>query len=60
MSKLNQEIYATIESRRSLQVVGEYRYAFFDGIYLKRSWGGKVRNVSVLVAIGVRVDARNA
>ena len=24
-----------------------------DGVYLKRSWGGEIRNVSVLVAIGV-------
>lgn len=24
-----------------------------DGIYLKRCWGGEVRNVSILVAIGV-------
>jgi len=26
---------------------------FLDGIWLKRSWGGEVENVSVLVAIGV-------
>jgi len=26
---------------------------FLDGLWLKRSWGGEVRNVSVLVAIGV-------
>ena len=24
-----------------------------DGLWLKRSWGGEVKNVSVLVAIGV-------
>jgi transposase-like protein len=27
-----------------------------DGIWLKRSWGGEVKNVAVLVAIGVRED----
>ena len=32
---------------------GDYPYVFVDGIWLKRSWGGEVRNVSVLVAIGV-------
>ena len=26
---------------------------YLDGIWLKRSWGGEVRNVAVLVAIGV-------
>lgn len=26
---------------------------FLDGIWLKRSWGGEVRNVSLLVAMGV-------
>ena len=26
---------------------------FLDGVVLKRSWAGEVRNVSVLVAIGV-------
>ncbi len=31
----------------------EHPYVFLDGICLKRSWGGEVRNVSVLVAIGV-------
>jgi len=29
---------------------------FIDGIRLKRSWSGEVRNVSVLVAIGVNQD----
>ena len=28
-------------------------YVYLDGIWLKRSWGGEVRNVAVLVAIGV-------
>lgn len=28
-------------------------YVYLDGLVLKRSWGGEVRNVSVLVAIGV-------
>lgn len=29
---------------------------FLDGIWLKRSWGGEVKSVAVLVAIGVRSD----
>lgn len=27
-----------------------------DGVYLKRSWGGEIQNVSILVAIGVSND----
>ncbi len=30
-----------------------FPYVFLDGLWLKRSWGGEVKNVSVLVAIGV-------
>jgi putative transposase len=33
--------------------VGDFPYVFLDGIWLKRSWGGEVKNVAVLVAIGV-------
>jgi putative transposase len=33
--------------------VGEFSYVFLDGLSLKRSWGGEVKNISVLVAIGV-------
>ena len=56
VSELNQKIYATIEAWRSRPIQAEYPYVFLDGIYLKRSWGGEVRNVSVLVAIGVSLD----
>ena len=34
----------------------EHPYAFLDGLWLKRSWGGEVRNVSLLVAIGVNEE----
>ena len=56
VSELNQKIYTTIEAWRARPIDAEYPYVFLDGIYLKRSWGGEVRNVSVLVAIGVGVD----
>ena len=29
---------------------------YLDGIALKRSWGGEVKNVSVLVAVGVNQE----
>jgi putative transposase len=56
VSDLNQKIYATIEEWRNAPIQGEHAYVYMDGIWLKRSWGGEVRNVSVLVAIGVDQD----
>lgn len=38
---------------RSRPLNGHYAYVYVDGVYLKRSWGGEIQNVSVLVAIGV-------
>ena len=31
-------------------------YVFLNGLWLKRSWGGEVRTVAVLIAVGVSVD----
>jgi transposase-like protein len=56
VSELNQKIYTTIDAWRQRPIEGEYPYVYLDGIYLKRSWGGEVRNVSVLVAIGVSAE----
>ncbi len=53
ISNLNAKIYKTIEAWRMKPIEGEHPYVYLDGIALKRSWGGEVRNVSVLVAIGV-------
>jgi len=53
ISHLNARIYTTIEDWRKRPIEGEHPYVYLDGIALKRSWGGEVRNVSVLVAIGV-------
>jgi transposase-like protein len=35
---------------------GEQPYVYLDGIVLKRTWAGEVRNVSLLVAISVNAD----
>lgn len=56
VSDLNQKIYATIEAWRNRPIEGEHPYVYLDGIWLKRSWGGEVRNIAVLVAVGVRSD----
>ena len=53
VSGLNQKIYGKINEWRERPLVGDFPYVFLDGIWLKRSWGGEVKNVSVLVAIGV-------
>ena len=51
--ELNQKIYAQIEKWRQRQIEKRFVYVYLDGVWLKRSRGGEVRNVSVLVAIGV-------
>lgn len=56
VSNLNQKIYKNIEAWRNRPIEGEYPYVFLDGIVLKRTWAGEVRNVSVLAAIGVGTD----
>lgn len=56
VSNLNKKIYKQIESWRQKPIEGEHPYVYLDGISLKRSWGGEVRNVSVLVAVGVNKD----
>lgn len=56
VSKLNKKIYKQIEQWRNRPLEREYTYVYLDGIWLKRSWGGEVRNISILVAIGVDTD----
>ena len=56
VSKLNQKVYQHIERWRKQAIEGEFPYVFLDGLVLKRSWGGEVKNVSVLAAIGVGTD----
>src|SRR6202040_308588 len=53
VSDLNKKIYGTIEAWRNRPIEGDHPYVYLDGIVLKRSWAGEVRNVSLLVAIGV-------
>ena len=56
VSRLNQRIYEQIDAWRQRPITGTYPYVYLDGVSLKRSWGGEVRNVSVLMAIGVGTD----
>jgi transposase-like protein len=56
VSELNQKIAGRIEAWRNRPIEGSHPYVFLDGVWLKRSWGGEVENVAVLVAIGVGED----
>jgi transposase-like protein len=53
VSRLNQKIYAQIEEWRMKPIAGVHPYLYLDGIVLKRSWAGEVRNISLLVAVSV-------
>jgi transposase-like protein len=53
VSDLNQKTCGEIDEWRERPLVGDFPYVFLDGLWLKRSWGGEVKNVSVLVAIVV-------
>lgn len=53
VSNLNKKVYGRIEKWLQTPIEGEFAYVFLDGIWLKRCWAGEVKNVSVLVAVGV-------
>jgi putative transposase len=56
VSILNKKIYAKIEAWRNRRIEGEHPYLYLDGIVMKRSWAGEVRNVSLLVASAVNSE----
>lgn len=52
ISDLNKKAYEHIEQWRSWLVSGGHPHVYVDGVYLKRSWGQEIHNVS----IGVNSD----
>ena len=56
VSNLNKKIYEQITAWRNKPIEAAQPYVYLDGIVLKRSWAGEVRNVSLLVAIGVNQE----
>ena len=56
VSNLNKKIYAKIDAWRNRRIEGEHPYLYLDGIVMKRSWAGEVRNVSLLVASAVNAE----
>jgi len=56
VSNLNKKIYAKIAEWRHRKIEGDHPYLYLDGIVMKRTWAGEVRNVSLLVASAVNVE----
>ena len=56
VSGMAQKVYGQIEAWRNRRIEGRHAYVYLDGIWLKRSWGGEVKNVAVLIAIGVDAE----
>ena len=56
VSNLNKKIYAKIEQWRHRRIEGDHPYLYLDGIVMKRTWAGEVRNVSLLVASAVNSE----
>jgi transposase-like protein len=56
ISNLNKQIYEKIDTWRNRPLAEYYPYVYLDGVVLKRSWGGEVRKISVLIAIGVNEE----
>jgi putative transposase len=56
VSNLNKKTYERINEWRNQPIEGRHRYIYLDGIWLKRSWCGEVRNLSILVCFGVNED----
>jgi putative transposase len=56
VSDLNQKVYERIDQWRNRPIEGKHAYVYLDGIWLQRSWGGEVKKIAVLVAIGINED----
>lgn len=47
ISNLHKKAYAHIEEWRTRPLGGDYPYVYVDGVFLKRSRGGEIQNVSI-------------
>lgn len=56
VSDLNQKLYLRLDEWLARPLAGKYAYVYLDGLWLKKSWGGEVQTVLVLVAVGVSAD----
>ncbi|EQA45078.1 transposase, mutator-like family protein [Leptospira broomii serovar Hurstbridge str. 5399] len=55
-SKLNQKVFVQIDEWRNRQLTDEYPYVYLDRLYLKKFWGGEIRNIAILEVIGVNSE----
>ena len=55
-SNLNDKAFKAVDEWQRRPLICAYPYAYVDGIYLKRNWGGSYENVAVMVAIGVNEE----
>jgi transposase-like protein len=56
VSELNQKIYTRIHAWRNRPLEKEHPFVYLDGVWLNREFGGEVKPVTVLVAIGFNAD----
>src|SRR5512137_1965693 len=56
VSRLNKQIYEDIEKWLKKPIECEHPYVYLDGLWLKRTWGSEMENVSILIAMGVDTD----
>lgn len=50
-SKLNLKVYSQIDDWRNRPIKGKHPYLYLDGIRLRRTWDGEVREVACLVSV---------
>jgi transposase-like protein len=53
VSRITQRLGETLQAWRTRRFTQAYPYLYLDATYLKASWAGAVRNVALLVAVGV-------
>ena len=53
VSRLSKELDETLEAFRNRPLEDEYPFVYFDALYEKVRYGGIIRDIAVLVAIGV-------
>ena len=56
VSNSNKKIYSKIEGWRDQRIEGEHPHFYLDDIFMKRTWGGEVHNVSLLVVSAVNSE----
>lgn len=56
VSRIAQRLDGTLDEWRSRRLDRAYPYLYLDATYVKATWAGAVRNVALLVAIGVSDD----